>query len=130
MNSVINKLKYKNQDKILIINAPEEFLSIMKDFTCEIHQEIKEKYDFILLFAKDLNEANSYVEAVLGSLNYDGYLWFCYPKGTSKKYKSDLNRNKAWDVFKQYDFRPVSQIAINEDWSALRFRDINLVNKK
>lgn len=52
----------------------------------------------------------------------DALLWFAYPKGTSKKYMCDFNRDDGWDVLRKSGFDSVRQIAIDEDWSALRFR--------
>lgn len=49
-------------------------------------------------------------------------VWFAYPKGTSKKYKSEINRDKGWLVMGEAGFEPVRMVAIDEDWSALRFR--------
>ena len=49
-------------------------------------------------------------------------LWFAYPKKSSKLYRSDINRDAGWDVLGKFGFEPVRQIALNEHWSALRFR--------
>lgn len=127
MNPVIKKLQYKDQAKILALNVPEQTKGLVHEFGCEADLKIKANYDFILFFAADMSEADRYAKHVVAALNHDGCLWFCYPKGSSKKYISDINRNKAWKVFEPFDFRPVSQVSIDEDWSALRFRDKALV---
>lgn len=54
-----------------------------------------------------------------------GRIWLCYPKGTSKKYKSDINREKTWEAFEPFDFEPVTQVAIDEDWSAMRSKHVD-----
>ena len=46
-------------------------------------------------------------------------IWFAYPKGASTKYKSEINRDKGWLSLGNQGFEPVSQVAIDEDWSAL-----------
>ena len=61
---------------------------------------------------------------VVEALEGDGYLWLC-PKGTSKKYKSELNRYKVLEVFAPYDFEGVSLIAIDDDWSALIVKNVD-----
>jgi hypothetical protein len=38
---------------------------------------------------------------------------------------ADINRTKTWKVFAQYDFEPVSQVAIDDNWSAMRFRHVD-----
>jgi uncharacterized protein YbdZ (MbtH family) len=50
-----------------------------------------------------------------------------YPKGTSKSYVSDINRDHGWDIVEETGFRRVSQVAIDKDWSALRFRNTKYV---
>ncbi len=49
-------------------------------------------------------------------------MWFAYPKGTSKKYKSEIDRGSGWNMLGQEGFEPVRMVAIDDDWSAKRFR--------
>ncbi len=51
----------------------------------------------------------------------------CYPKGSSKKYSCDFNRDTGWDIMGQYDLESVRAVAIDEDWSALRFRKVDFI---
>jgi hypothetical protein len=44
------------------------------------------------------------------------------PKGTSKKYKSQIDRDHGWNMLGHEGFEPVRMVAIDEDWSAKRFR--------
>lgn len=118
MNPILTKLGLKQQNPVLIINAPEEYNEVVESIKSEVHTEIKGKYDFIQLFAKDLSEAHTLVEATAKALGEDGHLWLCYPKGASRKYKSDIKRDTVWDIFAPFDFEPVSQVSINDDWSA------------
>jgi hypothetical protein len=53
----------------------------------------------------------------------DGLLWLCYPKKTSKVYKgSDCSRDTVAGMLATEGYEPVRQVAIDADWSALRFR--------
>ncbi|TAE26028.1 MAG: hypothetical protein EAZ91_18465 [Cytophagales bacterium] len=45
-----------------------------------------------------------------------------YPKQSSKKYRCEFNRDTGWASVGAAGFEPVRQVAINDDWSALRFR--------
>jgi hypothetical protein len=49
-------------------------------------------------------------------------VWFAYPKGTSKRYRCEFNRDTGWAAVGAAGFEGVRQVAIDEDWSALRFR--------
>ncbi len=51
-------------------------------------------------------------------------MWIAYPKGSSKRYKCEFNRDSGWTVLGSAGFEPVRQVAIDEDWSALRFRRV------
>ena len=50
-----------------------------------------------------------------------GLLWFTYPKKTAK-IKADITRDTGWESVRAAGWRPVTQIAIDETWSALRLR--------
>lgn len=127
MNPVLKKLGLSSQNPVLILNAPEEYREIMTGIEAEIHEEPRGKYKFIQIFAKDLLQANQYAEIGIRALDGDGHLCLCYPKGTSQKYKSDINRTKTWEVFAPFEFEPVSQISVDEDWSAMRFRHVDSI---
>jgi hypothetical protein len=45
-------------------------------------------------------------------------LWVAYPKGN----KADINRDSLWKIVADYGLRPNGQIALDDTWSALRFR--------
>jgi hypothetical protein len=126
MTEVFKKLNFKAQTPILVRGAPASFaseLSAMKADT-EIHTVPKKgvKYPFVLAFGAmraDLEKAGA---EVIGLLEGDAVCWFAYPKGTSTMYKSDVNRDTLWELLGKLGIRAVRQIAIDDDWSALRFR--------
>lgn len=127
MNSILKKLGLADQDPVLILNAPDAYREVMGDITAQKHEQISGKYKFIQIFAENLTQAHEYAKQAIDALDGDGHLWLCYPKGTSKKYKTDINRNKAWDVFSPYEFEPVTQVSIDDDWSAMRFRYVDYI---
>jgi hypothetical protein len=47
-------------------------------------------------------------------------LWVAYPKGN----QADINRDTLWPILAEYDMRPVGQVAVNEVWSAMRYRPL------
>jgi len=51
----------------------------------------------------------------------DGVLWMAYPK-KSGALQSDLSRDRGWEPFVRAGWRPVSQVSLDDTWSALRFR--------
>ncbi|MBM3707655.1 MAG: DUF3052 domain-containing protein [Actinobacteria bacterium] len=125
MNEVLKKLGPSKQNPILIINAPEEYKLVMKDIKSEIHNQVSTKYEFIQIFEDNLSDAHKKVKEIISALKDGGLLWFCYPKSSSKKYHSDINRGKAMEFFGPYNFESVFQISIDNDWTAMRFRNVD-----
>jgi hypothetical protein len=126
MTPLFKKLNFKNQSTVLVGNAPDSFqteMELMKDATIFYTEEQEiVTIDFALLFVTRLQEIASAINAIYSKLNGDAVLWFCYPKGTSKKYKCEFNRDNGWTVLGDLGFETVRMVAIDEDWSAMRFR--------
>lgn len=133
MNPIFAKLNYKTQPEIAVINAPDEFLSVvdeMKPLATLVHdvQQIQ-KGDFAIAFVKTQQEVDTLSPVLANKLTGDAILWMTYPKGSSKKHKCDFNRDTGWSVLGKLGFEPVRMVAIDEDWSALRFRRVEYVKK-
>ncbi|HEX3044190.1 MAG TPA: DUF3052 domain-containing protein [Bacillota bacterium] len=129
MNPIFKKLGLTNQNPVLILNAPEGYTGLLQELPATIHSAPAGKYRFIQIFAHNLAEANQLVKESIQALEGDGHFWLCYPKGTSKKYKSDINREKTWEVMAPYEFEPVSQVAVDDDWSAMRFKKVEHIKE-
>jgi hypothetical protein len=56
----------------------------------------------------------------LGLLAAPAVLWFAYPKGG----RADINRDTLWPLVATHGLRPITQVAIDDTWSALRFRPL------
>jgi len=131
MDSIFKKLNYKDHKKIFIWNAPESFeeniMSVVGQ--SEIKREVTsdDKIDFFVGFVTQQAQINDITERIAPKLVGDAVFWLCYPKKTSQKYTCDFNRDKGWDVLGKYDLESVRQIAIDENWSALRFRKIQYI---
>lgn len=126
MTPTFKKLNYKDQKQILVLNAPESFegeLGFMADFASIVRNtdDIQE-IEFALVFVTKKTATDEITPGIYPKLKGDALLWFCYPKGTSKKYTCDFNRDNGWSGLKEFTLEPVRQVAIDDDWSALRFR--------
>ena len=82
---------------------------------------------FALAFATAQAEVDRLSTLLSAKAEGDALLWFAYPKGTSKKYQCDFNRDTGWSVLKSTGFDTVRAVAIDEDWSALRFRRVEFI---
>jgi hypothetical protein len=129
--TIFKKLKFGIAENNLIVNAPEEFLAILEgiDFDNLPDESKIGKYGFVQVFASSQAEMEELVKSVAKAGKYDCLFWACYPKSKGKE-KYDLNRDSVWPALGLAGLRPVTQIAIDEKWSALRGRDPVLVGKK
>ncbi|MFS8478874.1 MAG: hypothetical protein FWJ93_07925 [Micromonosporaceae bacterium] len=71
-----------------------------------------------LIFVADAATARQTLDAQRAALTGPDVLWVAYPKGN----RSDINRDSLWPIVAEYGMRPCGQVAIDERWSALRFR--------
>jgi len=133
MNPVFKKLNYKDQSQILVINTPESFRSNMENMTglTQFVEDLADvqQIEFMMAFVTRQAEINKLVPHIAPKLKGDALVWFCYPKGSSKKYKCDFNRDTGWQILGVYDLEPVRMVAIDADWSALRFRKVQFIKK-
>jgi len=125
MPTVFDKLNLKDQPEILVINSPSSFepeLAKLKGVSIQRDPKETKSVEFALAFVTRQTEVDAVSKTLANKLNGDALLWFAYPKGTSKKYKCDFNRDTGWDAIRAAGFDTVRLVAIDEDWSALRFR--------
>jgi len=129
---VVKKLQYKDQGQpVLIVNAPKAYDEVIRSFNGEVHKEIQnETYEFVQVFGTTNEELRALAVSASRVADEDGLLWLCYPKKSSKTYKgSDCSRESVAGLLAEEGFEPVRQIAIDEDWSALRFRKVENIKK-
>ncbi len=131
MNALFKKLNFRNQKEILVVNHPDSLTEEIEEMSSETSflfdiRQVKEIH-FAIIFVKKKSEINDSIALLSHRLSGDAVIWFCYPKGTSKKYTCDFNRDTGWSALGEYGLEPVRQVSINEDWSALRFRKVEYI---
>ena len=130
MPSVFDKLNLKQQKQILVLNSPASFEPELKTLRgVSVQRDLKNagEIEFSLAFVTKQTEVNSLGKAIAKKAEGDAIIWFAYPKGSSKKYKSEINRDSGWKVLGDAGFEPVRMVAIDEDWSAVRFRRVEFI---
>jgi hypothetical protein len=127
MNDLLKKLQYADEAHVLALNAPDGFAPTLETWreiaNLDLEAERNARYGFIIGFVTRLEEVERIAEILETALEPgNAKLWLCYPKGTSKRYRCEFNRDTGWASLGQAGFETVRQIAIDEDWSGLRFR--------
>jgi len=127
MKPLLEKLNFKGQNRIAVINAENNFklspLNELKGVQVDNEIDLRYPYDFMIIFVRTVSEVERLTPVVLHNLSVDGILWYCYPKKTSKKFSSDIDRDHGWKALNDLDFFGIRMVAIDDDWSALRFRN-------
>ena len=130
MSAVFGKLNLKEQREILVVNAPSSFepeLAALKGVVVLRDPGTAKAVRFALAFATRQAEVDALSKVLAAKAEGDALLWFAYPKGTSKQYKCEFNRDTGWNAMRSLGFDTVRQVAIDEDWSALRFRRVEYI---
>jgi hypothetical protein len=126
MATVFGKLNLKDHDEIVVLNAPASFepeLASLDDVRITRSVGDAKSIAFSLAFVTKQKEVDTLAKAVAKKADGDAIVWFAYPKKSSKRYTSELGMGTSgWSALGAAGFEPVRMIAIDEDWTAVRFR--------
>jgi hypothetical protein len=125
MATLAQKLLLKDQKEIVVLNAPESLEAELAALPVpKVHRSLAKLKElaFSLAFVTKQAEVDTLAANIAVLAKGDAAIWFAYPKGSSKIYKCDFNRDTGWDKLKAAGFDTVRSIAIDEDWTGLRFR--------
>jgi hypothetical protein len=76
----------------------------------------------MLAFMTKRSELERVAKAVGRHAAGDAVVWAAYPKASSRRYTSELGRDAGWQPLGDLGYEPVRMVAIDEDWTAVRFR--------
>jgi hypothetical protein len=128
MTDVFDKLQLKDQRDIVILDAPESFEPHIRALNnVRVQRKFASATGFSLAFMTTPAQLERYAAGVKRHASGDAAVWVAYPKGSSKRYRSQLSRDDGWEPLGALGYEPVRMIAIDEDWSALRFRKAEFI---
>lgn len=122
-SALFKKLNLGAHRVIHILNAPKSFepeLALLQGV--DIKRTISGAVTFGMAFVITQAERDAAGRKLAAAGVGDALVWMVYPKGTSKKYRCEFNRDSGWSVLGSAGFEPVRMVAVDADWSALRFR--------
>lgn len=123
MTPLFKKLNLGTLQRIHVLNAPDSFEPKLTALVgVEIKRDARGKIAWALAFAVTQDELDKASRALAKATDGDAQVWIAYPKGSSKRYRCEFNRDSGWTVLREASFDTVRMVAIDEDWSALRFR--------
>jgi len=116
--TLMTKLQLKPGQKLHLQNAPKD---VQAALARELPLVERGPADAVLLVVNNLEEARKQGAKMVKAAPKGSLMWVAYPKGTSKV-KTDVNRDTLRGVFEALGWDTVRAVAIDETWSALRFR--------
>ncbi len=132
--ALAKKLRLTPETRLLVIGAPDEYTTALRQplaqfvvgyrlLTAAIVEAAAhgDVYDAIHLFVRSQAEAHGALRAAIAALRSGGALWVMWPKQSSGVV-TDLTRDNLAALALAQGWGPVSNISIDEIWSALRLR--------
>ena len=117
---VAERLQVKGDRRVAVIGASA---ALEKTVGASKVRADLAKADVVLLFAPDRAGLDEKLPDVLKKMQDTAILWVAYPK-LSSKLAADLSRDVIHALAPEHGLDTVSQIAIDEDWSALRLKQV------
>jgi hypothetical protein len=121
--TLAQKMLVKAGQQIALINAPQDYegwLGALPDGAA-ITRTPDGTYDAVHLFVQNKADIDAHIGKAVAAVRTGGILWVAYPK-KSGSIKTDISRDHGWEALKALDWHGVTQIALDDTWSALRMR--------
>jgi hypothetical protein len=120
--TVGQKLFIRENYTVLLVNAPKGYKGALGDLPAGARVVTKstKPVDLIQVFAKNKAELTAILRQVKPLLKDEGLLWASYPK--AGQMDTDLKREVVWECGHEVGMECVSQIAVDDVWSALRMK--------
>jgi hypothetical protein len=124
------KLQMKAGQRAVIINPPPGYLGRLDPLPegVELVASAEVPCDFALVFVKNMADLQQFLPTVAQTVKYDALLWIAYPKGGAKA-GTNLNRDLLWEAVAKHDLSSVTLVALDDVWSAMRFRPSDRVGR-
>lgn len=135
MSPLFAKLNWKGHAPTWVLDAPGSFdseLDAMADahIVTQVSPGNERDISFLLAFVTTRERVADMAALVARCTHGDAIVWLAYPKRTSRRYSSALTRDQGWEPLRAAGFDTVRQVAIDDDWSALRFRRVDFIGSK
>jgi hypothetical protein len=116
VSDLARKLQIRPGRRVRLLHAPDRHRPLLGDVA-----ESAGDADVVLLYSRMSDQLERDAPAAVAAAGEDGILWVCYPKRSAGT-PSDLSREACRDGMAPLGWRPVSQVSIDDVWSAMRFR--------
>lgn len=119
--TLAEKMHLQAGERLLLVNAPEGHADELEaPADVEVCTDAEGTFDVIEVFVSTREALEADTPGLKALLNPDGKIWIAYPKGTSKRLSADINRDDIRGYALTVGLQTVAQVAVDDDWSALR----------
>lgn len=127
--SVAKKLRLQEHKPLYLLKASADIMAIFSGYDIKTALSGKQLISQAVIFAENKKTLDELIPKVNGRLDDGALLWIAYPKKTGR-IKSEITRDNGWETVLAAGYEAVTQIAVDEDWSALRFRKSEAIGPK
>lgn len=127
LSTLAKKLRLAPNHHIAVLNSPPGYLAQLAPAPADLYTALKPStfYDVVQLFANNVDELRALGASAIKAVKPDGLLWIAYPKGGA----TDLPATPWWtkrdvlgELTGETGYKPVAFVAIDETWTAVRFK--------
>lgn len=131
MDPLLRKLNLGDGSEIAALGAPEGMGPILERFAQDaaVTTELAPGATFVIAFVRTAADIARRAEEVAAATEGDATVWMAYPKKSSPLHGPEVSRDASWGPMGAAGFEPVRQVAIDGDWSAVRFRRVEFIER-
>lgn len=115
--NLVEKLRLVGQSKVSIMDPPDGYVESL-NLDVEI---MSDDANWFQIFVTTSDQLDGFLDSL--QIDPDSIGWISYPK--ARQLGTDLNRDIIWKMLNDRGLRPVTQVSIDETWSALRIKQLS-----
>jgi hypothetical protein len=117
VTALSKKLQLRPETRVAVVAPPE---SVELGLAASEIADDPEAADGVIVFVHRAAELETLAAPAIQAAQGDRLAWIAYPKAGALG--TDLSRDGLAEAVRSHGIQPVRQVAVDETWSALRFR--------
>lgn len=124
MKSLFTKLKFRNHNKVLILNAPpcfeEDMIELFSRTQIDFEPELNSRYSYFIAFAEDETMTENALKCIQQYADSKGLIWLVVPKQNVDDCHKKLNCSNWFNFYP----KPGFHVSIQRKWLAFQLLDM------
>lgn len=114
------KLQIREDDIVWVISTNDEEAALLDPLPhgAETVDEPVDGLGAVIMFVEDRLALMTQLDEILPQLGSTPVIWIAFPKGN----RSNINRDSIWELIGEYGWRLVSNVSLDDVWSAVRLK--------